>query len=279
MRNIAMRVAYDGTHFVGSQWQSQGRSVQGVLESTWNTFTREQKRFTFAGRTDAGVHAYAQVANVYTASDYPVATVQRACNALLPADVAVYAVQEVADDFHARHSAVQRRYRYLIDDTPVAQPLLRHAVLHVPWPLDLAAMQAAMDMLPGEHDFVGFARAMKSTSSTTRICYEARCYRIRVLEQTLIAVELVANAFLYAMVRTVVGTLLQVGSGQRDPSDIAAVLISKDRRQAGPTAPPHGLTLVDVVYPPDILAATESRTQRLRIGNEDIFTESRRDTA
>ncbi len=253
MRTIAMRLAYDGTDFVGSQWQNTGRSVQGELEGAWFQLTQEQRRFVFAGRTDAGVHAQGQIAHVQTETHHALATIQRGCNAWLPSDVVIRDVWEVAPNFHARHSAIRREYRYLIADTPVLLPLLRHYVMHVEQPLDDSAIQTALAFLHGRHDFAAFTSQSASQGSTIRRCYEARCLRVEVLGQTLLAIDLAANAFLQHMVRMIVGTVVLVGRGRIPPAQVERILQERDRRQAGPTAAAHGLCLMAVIYPPHML--------------------------
>jgi len=251
MRNIALRLAYDGTHFAGSQWQRNGRSVQGELETAWSQLTQEQHRFIFSGRTDAGVHAQGQVANIRTETVHTLVTLQRALNALLPHDIAVLEVWEAASNFHARYSAQWRWYRYLMDPALVTLPMLRHYVVHVPYPLDVAAMQAALVVLHGEHDFAAFAGASHHQGSTIRWCERALCTHIEMFGRPLIAVDLVASGFLRHMVRTLVGTLLLVGRGQLTPEGFEQVLNGRNRQQAGPTAAAHGLTLMAVGYPED----------------------------
>lgn len=252
-RRVALRIAYDGSAFVGSQWQPNGRTVQGAMETAWAAFTGERLRVTFAGRTDASVHATGQVVHVDTTTAHPPAVIARALNALLPRDVAVYGAWDVSSDFHARFGATWRRYRYLLDPAPVAAPMLRHMVVPVAPPPDSAAMQAALDMLIGEHDFAGFASQHHDSTSTVRHCFRARCEPIRWEGRTLLAIELVANAFLRHMVRTIVGTVLEVGHHRRTLAAFGAVLHTADRRQAGPTAAPHGLTLVAVGYPASLI--------------------------
>jgi tRNA pseudouridine38-40 synthase len=247
-RKIALQLAYDGTNFVGSQWQAQGRSVQGVLEQSWSRFAQEQQRFIFAGRTDAGVHARGQVVHVTTESAHPLATVQRALNALLPDDVRVLDVWDVADDFHARYSARWRKYRYLIDTHALPLPMLRHYVLHVGQTLDSAAIQEALHVLPGEHDFAAFATLGDYQGSTVRCCYHATCELQHWADRPVLAIELVANGFLRHMVRALVGTLLLVGQQRLSPAEFAQILDSRERRQAGPTAAAHGLMLMAVGY-------------------------------
>src|SRR5437867_10115078 len=166
MRNITLRIEYDGTDFVGSQWQNNGRSVQGELEGAWEQLTQERRRVNLAGRTDAGAHARGQVASVRTETRHDLATIQRGLNAILPEDVAVLEAWEVAYEFHARHSAIRRDYRYLIDNGPAGSPLLRRHAVHVPQPLNVAAMSAALEMLLGTHDFAAFAGAGQAEGST-----------------------------------------------------------------------------------------------------------------
>lgn len=251
MRKVALRLAYDGTHFAGSQWQTHGRTVQGVLEQAWQRLTQEQCRITFSGRTDAGVHAHGQVAHVETASQHPPATIRRALNALLPDDLVVLDVWDVAADFHARFSARWRYYRYLIDPAVVPLPPLRHFALHHPGLLDRAAMQAALHTLLGEHDFAAFGALHGYTGSTIRQCWQAQCTPAALYGRQVLAIDLVANAFLRHMVRTIVGTVLLVGRQQMAVATFADVVRHADRRRAGPTAAPHGLTLMAVGYAQD----------------------------
>jgi tRNA pseudouridine38-40 synthase len=248
MRNIALRIEYDGTDFVGSQWQNNGRSVQGELEGAWEQLTQERRRVNMAGRTDAGVHARGQVANVRTESELDLATLQRGLNAILPEDVGVHAAWEVPYDFHARHTAIRRDYRFLIDNGPVVSPLLRRHAIYVGRQLDMVAMSAALEALPGAHDFAAFAGGQQE-GSTIRTCYLASCRPVEVWGQPLIAIDLAANAFLRHMVRNIVGTLLLVGEGKLSAASFAAVLAGRDRRKAGRTTPAHGLYLMSVSYP------------------------------
>jgi tRNA pseudouridine38-40 synthase len=261
MRNIALRLAYDGTDFVGSQWQNLGRSVQSELEGAWTQFTQEQRRFILAGRTDAGVHAQGQVANIRTATKHSAAKVRRSLNALLPSDIAVLEAWDAPPDFHARHSAVQREYQYLIDNSLTLLPQLRNYVLHVEQALDVQAMSSALALLQGQHDFAAFASLSASQTSTVRRCYQASCRKIELFGRSLIAVDLVANAFLHHMVRTIVGTVLLVGRRRMTPEAFGAVLQGRDRRQAGPTASAHGLTLMAVRYPHAMTLETDEQMQ------------------
>jgi tRNA pseudouridine38-40 synthase len=251
MRNIAVRLAYDGTSFVGSQWQLHGRSVQGEVEAAWTQLTQESPRFTFAGRTDAGVHAQGQVANVHTNTHHNCAVVQRALNAILPHDIAVLDVWEAPPGFHARKGASQRWYRYLVDTGAVALPMLRLYAVHVPLSLDVERMQQALRVLHGQHDFAAFAKVSHDNRSTVRTCYQAQCHMVEYYQRPLLAIDIVANGFLHHMVRNVVGTLLLVGQGHLSAGAFEQILNERDRRQAGPTAAAHGLTLMAVGYPED----------------------------
>jgi len=248
MRNVALRIEYDGTDFVGSQWQNNGRSIQGELEGAWEQLTQDRRRVNLAGRTDAGVHARGQVANVRTETRLDLATLKRGLNALLPEDVGVLDVWEVDNDFHARHTAIRRDYRFLIDQGPVASPLLRRHAIHSPQPVDVAAMQMALNVLLGTHDFVAFAGGVQE-GPTVRTCYLAECQTAELWGQPLLAIDLAANAFLRHMVRNIVGTLLLVGEGKLNAAGFAGILAGRDRRKAGRTAPAHGLYLMSVSYP------------------------------
>lgn len=248
MRNVALRIEYDGTDFVGSQWQSNGRTVQGELESAWEQLTQERLRVSLAGRTDAGVHARGQVASIRTDTRLDVATIRRGLTALLPNDVAVLEAWEVPADFHARHTAIRRDYRFLLDNGLVVSPLLRNHAVHVSNRLDVGAMQGALGTLIGTHDFAAFAGAGQQ-GSTVRTCYLASCQSADVWGQPLIAIDIAANAFLRHMVRNIVGTLLLVGEGKLSDERFAAIFASRERRRAGRTAPAHGLYLISVSYP------------------------------
>lgn len=259
MRNIAFRIEYDGTDFVGSQWQNNGRSVQSALEESWEQFTQERQRFVLSGRTDAGVHARGQVANVRTTTRHDLATILRGMNAILPEDVAVLDVWDAPFDFHARFNATRRHYQYLLDLAPVQSPLLRRHVVHIGRPLDVVAMDAAVQRLRGTHDFAAFA-ARTPEGSSVRTCYSAGCAMTELFERELVAVRVAASGFLHHMVRNIVGTLLLVGAGKLDGAGLDAILASRDRRQAGRTAPSHGLYLMSVLYPRDAEKDDSTRT-------------------
>ncbi len=258
MRTIALLLAYDGTDFAGSQWQTDIRTVQGALESAWEALTQERRRIVLAGRTDAGVHASGQVAHVQTATRHDLQTIWRGLNAHLPVDLTVQNVGDATEDFHARFSAIQREYRYLIDCAPAPLPQLRHQALHVAGTLDVPAMTAALKLLEGTHDFAAFTTAAPAQRSTVRTMYWTRISEYEWFERRLLAIEVAANAFLQHMVRMIVGTLLLVGRNRMTVDQFGEVLMSRDRRLAGPTAPAYGLTLTAVRYPPGLIRWVET---------------------
>jgi tRNA pseudouridine38-40 synthase len=247
MRNVALRIEHDGTDFAGSQWQTNGRTVQGALEEAWEALTQERRRIILAGRTDAGVHAVGQVANVRTETDRDITTLLRGLNAHLPEDVAVLQVWEEEPNFHARHTAVRREYRYVIDNGRAVSPLLRRQAAYVARLLDVEAMHAAVQALVGQNDFAAFTDGPQE-GSTVRTCYAAACQRVTLWGKPLVTVEIAANAFLRHMVRKIVGILLLVGEGRREADALAAVLHGEAKRPP-PLAPAHGLYLMNVMYP------------------------------
>lgn len=275
-RTIALILEYDGTAFAGSQYQVGARTVQGELERVWRQFTGESVRWTFAGRTDSGVHARGQVAHVRTGCHHSIATVQRALNALLPPDLGVRAAWEAPATFHARFSARQRDYRYLILNGPWPAPLLRLQALHIADVLNVEAMDQAVRWLEGEHDFAAFGSVEQGT--TVRNCFRARCRARDEEGRRLVEVELSANGFLRHMVRSIVGTLLLVGRNKITAEDVRTILASRVRAAAGPTAPPHGLYLEAVRYAGDDSSseiteltgqATAHTGTRLLLSNEE----------
>lgn len=258
---LKLTIAYDGSDFQGSQLQLRGgvnqRTVQRELEAAIVQLTGQQIRITLAGRTDSGVHALGQVAvfrppDTATVRRMSLGTWQKALNAHLPDDLRIMLVEQVGDNFHPRFDATRREYEYRIWNGAAIPPLLRRDSLLVVYPLDLAAMQAACAQLIGEHDFAAFAGKSKDAEghqlSTVREMYAASCHAATHEHGQLITIVLAANAFLAHMVRNIVGTLLLVGGGKMNVADFARVLAAGDRKQAGPTAPPHGLTLMRVLY-------------------------------
>jgi tRNA pseudouridine38-40 synthase len=249
MRTLKLTLAYDGTHFFGWQVQGEERTVQGTLEEAWQHVSGETARVLASGRTDAGVHALAQVARIRTRSDLGADVVQRALNANLPADVVVLSVEEAPVAFHPIRDAVSKRYRYVIHDGPVADVFRRHFCWKVWQRLDAQAMHRAAQALLGKHDFRSFQTSGSTRKTTVRTITDLFVLRGNGDEADLITLEIQADGFLYNMARAIVGTLAEVGRGARDEHWLLDVLHSHDRRAAGSTAPPQGLFLLKVDYP------------------------------
>ena len=245
MRNLVLTLSYDGTDFNGWQTQPGYRTVQETLEKALADFTGEPRvRLNASGRTDAGVHAVGQVANFYTAATYPPETFVRAVNARLPPDVVVRDAREVDQSFDANKDAKRKLYRYVIHDGQVPSPFLRRYAYHVRRRLDAAAMRRASRCLVGRHDFHSFETDWPNRLSSIRTVTHLGVSRAG--EYIWIDVE--ADGFLYNMVRSIAGTLIDVGRGHIPEGRVEEILNAEDRRLAGPTAPPQGLFLMRVTY-------------------------------
>jgi tRNA pseudouridine38-40 synthase len=236
-------VAYDGTEYQGFQRQANGPTVQEALETALARVTCEEIRLWPAGRTDAGVHAAGQVIAFDTSWKHPLNTLQRALNAVLPPDVAVRDVVQARPDFHPRFDAFSRRYRYTVYNHPIRSPLVRRMSLHVPRELDVAAMEACAQAIVGQHGFATFGTPPQG-NNTVRTVVQAG-WRA---DWPWITFDIEANAFLYRMVRSLVGTMLQVGLGRITATAFQEAFAARDRARAGPTAEPQGLSLVEVKY-------------------------------
>lgn len=258
-RYLRAKVAYDGTDFHGFQVQVSGakrigpsasvrpirpiRTVQGELETALATITQEFVRVIGAGRTDTGVHACGQVIAFGVRWRHSVPELQRALNAVLPADVALWSLSEAEEGFHPRFDACSRTYRYTIWNSPVRNPLLRRSSLWCSDGLDLAAMAQATGLIVGEHDFATFGSPPGKGNAIRRViraCWTRDGERL--------ALDIEADAFLYHMVRSIVGTLLLVGRGALSVEQFASLFAAAERSGAGPTAPAHGLCLMAVHY-------------------------------
>ncbi len=250
-------VAYDGTDYQGFQRQKNGPSVQEVLERALEQVTGQPVTVLAAGRTDTGVHAEGQVIAFDAKWKHPLTALLRALNAALPPDVAVRELAPAPPDFHPRYDAVSRYYRYTIYNHPIRSPLARRTSFHVARLLDVAAMQSAADLLIGEHDFAAFGTPPKGENTVRRV-FRA----VWRSELPWLYFDIEADAFLYRMVRNLVGTMIRVGLGRISVEEFRQILESRDRRRAGPAVPPHGLCLMAVRYRWDAGGDTDGRPDR-----------------
>lgn len=263
MFRIALGLEYDGSRFHG--WQSQRlglRTVQACLQQALSKVADEPISVVCAGRTDAGVHALEQVVHFVTdAERLPRAWVLGA-NSQLPDDVSVFWMRQVAEQFHARYSALARRYRYVIANRPVRPALERERVAWCHYPLDAERMYAAGQLLLGEHDFSAFRARDCQSRTPWREIRELLVWR----EVDHVIIEIEANAFLHHMVRNIVGMLLDVGRGLRPPQWAAELLTGRDRTAAGVTAPAAGLYLQRVYYPQAYRLPLGDAAPRIELG-------------
>jgi tRNA pseudouridine38-40 synthase len=243
VRTIKLTLQYDGTDFVGWQRQEQGESIQGTIEDALARIEGQSVTVHGAGRTDAGVHAVGQVASARVGSSLDDETLTRAMNANLPPTIRLARVETVADDFHARFSAVSKTYEYRIWNGPAQPPFLRLYTWHVPQPLTIETLQRGADALVGTHDFAAFQGAGTVVHTTVRTI-SAAGWRA---EEPLVF-EISGDGFLRHMVRSLVGTLVEAGLRRRPVEDIEQLLARPDRPRAGRTAPPVGLFLLRVTY-------------------------------
>jgi tRNA pseudouridine38-40 synthase len=260
MRTFKLTLAYDGTNFFGWQRQNGTPTIQACVETALCEIEGHIVTVHGAGRTDAGVHALGQVASFRLGHAIEAPSLVRALNAKLPSDIRVIDAEQVADDFHARFDACSKTYRYWLATGPVANPLASRFVWHLRRPIDLTDMQEAGSILCGCHDFAAFQTAAdeKVKASTVRTISEltigteavsAWLSQIPSPESECVFVDVVGDGFLRHMVRSIVGTLVDVGWGRRSVENVTTVLASCRRENAGPTAPARGLFLVQVGYP------------------------------
>lgn len=271
MRNIGLVVSYDGTNYYGFQSQPSGNTIQDKLQDAIYVLSNERVRLVGSGRTDAGVHARGQVANFSSTSRIPIERWMLALNTRLPNDIVVQGMVEMPDHFHARRKAISKTYRYTINCNRNPDLFRRRYEFHHPTPLDFEAMRKGLIYLVGEHDFSSFTAPQSTKPSHIRTILnvslevENERHTAHLYSDSQAALErdekwypgkqrgvihlyITGSGFLYNMVRIIVGTLLQVGEGKLDSSDIPSILASQNRALAGPTAVPHGLMLWQVDY-------------------------------
>jgi len=245
LRTIKLVIEYEGTHYLGWQVQPNGQTIQGVIQDCLKRLTGEPLQLIGSGRTDAGVHALGQVAHFKTESRMDANTFQRALNSLLPKDIVIRRAEEVEAEFHARRSAKSKVYEYRILNRTTPPAIDRQYIWYIPQKLNLDEMKKATHSLVGEHDFSAFRSVGSSARSSVRNILQADWKRGK---GGLLRFEIEATGFLKQMVRAIVGTLVEVGRGKISVQDFKRILDSKDRKEAGPTAPAHGLFLNEVKY-------------------------------
>ena len=259
MRTLRLTLAYDGTNYAGWQRQENVSTIQAVLEAALGEVEGQAVIVHGAGRTDAGVHALGQVASTRLSHPIGTSALVRALNAKLPDDVRILDVGEAPDDFHARYGARSKWYRYRLTSGSVANPLERRYAWHVVQTLDLESMRQAGAALQGQHDFAAFQTSAGADGRTSTV---RTIHRLEVgsglhpvwlatrstPDSEVITIDIAGDGFLRHMVRAMVGTLVDVGLGRRPVEDVAAALASCRRERSGPTAPAHGLFLVEVEY-------------------------------
>lgn len=251
MARARFLVAYDGSGFHGFASNPGVSTVLGSFSQALSTVARVPVQLVGAGRTDAGVHAWGQVISGDVPGELDLADVSRRLNKLLAPGIAVRRAEWTDDDFHARFSATSRQYRYHVWNAPYPNPLWAGRCWHVPKPLKRWTLQAACDPLIGEHDFSSFCRRAKVADaddqrSNIRRVLDARWVEV---DTDLLRFEISATAFCHQMVRSIVGTTVDVGAGRISAGDMRSILLARDRAMAGTVAPPHGLTLWHVDYP------------------------------
>jgi tRNA pseudouridine38-40 synthase len=270
MRNIRLTLAYDGTNYAGWQVQPNGPSIQAAVERALLEFTGVPVSLLASGRTDAGVHALGQVVNFQTPTLIPCSAFVVGLQMHLPRDIVVLAADEAPPAFHATYDAIRKRYRYLIWNARPGNPFLRQYAWLFPVPLDVEAMSEAVRLLVGRHDFAAFESRHPNKATSTRTVFEANVCRHsgwplwsaarggctppiagQNVGDDFIGIDIVADGFLYNMMRAIAGTLVRVGTGKWTADDLRAILESRDRRKAGNTAPAGGLYLVHVEYAVD----------------------------
>ncbi len=245
MRNIRLLLQYEGTRYQGWQKQvSTDNTLQGKLETLLTRMCGEPIEIHASGRTDAGVHARGQVAHFHTHSRMPVEEMHTYMNQYLPEDVAVLQVSEAAPRFHSRLNATGKKYSYQIINSTVPNVFLRKYAWQYPEPLDLAAMRQAADYLLGEHDFRAFTSLKKTKKSTVRTIHEIGIEQ----KDEVLVLTFRGNGFLHHMVRILVGTLVEVGSGRRSPQSVQQLFCGGKREDSGILVPAKGLTLLEVYY-------------------------------
>lgn len=246
MRNLRLEIEYDGSNYAGWQIQSKCRvrTIQQVIEETLRSILQEKIKLIVSGRTDAGVHAKAQVVNFFTHSKISLPKLKLALNGILPEDIKVIRIKNEALNFHSRFSAKSKLYRYTILNRDYSSPLLRNTVYFYPHPLDVKLMRKEASVLLGKHNFRAFQASQGKEKNPVKIIKKIDISQ----KDNFIYIDIEADGFLYNMVRNIVGTLIEIGRGRFAEGSLKKILRLKDRRLAGQTAPASGLCLLKVRY-------------------------------
>lgn len=244
MKNIRLTIEYDGKDFNGWQKQPNKLNIQGEIERVIEEITGEKVDLIASGRTDAGVHALAQMANFKTNSKLPVEKYPIALNTKLKKSIRIQKAEEVEENFHSRYHCKQKTYRYVINNSEQGSSIYRNLEYFIPNKLDVEKMQEAVKYFEGEHDFRAFKASGTSSKSSVRTIYKAKVEK----QGDRIVIELTGNGFLYNMVRIIAGTLVDVGLRKIKPDEIPEIIENGERSRAGKTLPPQGLYLVKVEY-------------------------------
>lgn len=244
MRNIKLTIEYDGKDFNGWQKQPNHLNIQGEIEKAIKNVTGEEVELIGSGRTDAGVHAFEQVANFKTNTELPIEKMATAINSQLKHTIRILKAEEVDLNFHSRYNCHKKTYAYIIDNSDQGTAIYRNFTYHISQPLDIKMMQKAADYLIGEHDFSSFKSSGTSSKNSVRTIYKAQILK----EQQRVIIMITGNGFLYNMVRIIAGTLVEVGLKHFPPEEMKNILDAKDRQKAGKTLPPTGLFLMNVEY-------------------------------
>ena len=251
MHNLKITLSFDGTDYSGWQRQKNAVTIQGEIENALSRICNKQITLHGAGRTDAGVHALAMVANFETDSNIPPKAFQKALNSILPFAIRILAMEEMDEEFHSRFSSVSKTYFYNIETAPVQSPIDRLYAVHIPQKLSLDTVERCLEILTGTHDFASFeASGSRDKSITTGRGSMRTLHKVIVQKtgKTTYQFEFSGDGFLRHMVRNIVGTLLDVGKGRTTVTEFKAILAAKDRASAGVTAPAHGLFLKQIYY-------------------------------
>lgn len=244
MKRFKMIVAYDGTNYHGFARQNEAVTIQSTLEKAIKRITQEDVLTLGAGRTDAGVHARGQCVVFDSETKIPPERLLKAINSQLPPDIVVQSVEEVDPSFHPRFGAKRKTYRYEIWCGKLPDPFTYRYALHYPYKVNVEKMQEAANHMIGEHDFACFCAVGSQVKDTVRKIYSIDIKR----EGDRVFVDVCGNGFLYNMVRIIIGTLLYVNEGKISPDKISDIIRGKDRKSAGPTVPPQGLTMLSIIY-------------------------------